>query len=590
MTRDAYKQLSEETLVALRCQREEWPRGLMSETPIPDTWMGLALRRDGGRRFVPAGEEPRLERDDTLVLVRNRAITVPLTASQVSAACGNLVDGEVELLLRWHARDDDLAALKIRFLDQPELTLDRLADAVAQAGGGAALQAAIRARAAAELVRVDIRDDLADRLRNELSKLLFSSGAVLERLGRVAFRSESYERQAALERSTSQRLRELEARGRVEQAALAAAQHRLGGLGEILEKLQAAASADEQLAWHDLLPTLTPGERGRLLENLWRLTPNRTTATAIVAVAGRECLWLDIHNPAHIARRVTLPDDLGGLRCVGYDANAHDLLIGAALGVWRLDAETGDQRGRYAVPDRDMPRTGFNAVALHGEHIYATHSQLGAWRWNLAEHEAPFALLEPAAGVPRTVRAVTTDAHGRVLLATDDRVRAFDQEGQTLWQSAPAGDAIHCIAPLDDDVYIGTSAGSLLRTSLIAPGEWIAVHRAFGVVESIAARRWDDLIELVIPAGRQGVTGVYATEGIVSRLLDAEMGIRRTWACDDTLLALTSQRDRLLVLGGDLPERTGVEIPLARLTGHSVQDACLITKQTSSAGSADDMA
>ncbi len=40
--------------------------------------MGLVQTRDGRRRFVPAGEDPRPESDGQLLLVRNRALTLPL--------------------------------------------------------------------------------------------------------------------------------------------------------------------------------------------------------------------------------------------------------------------------------------------------------------------------------------------------------------------------------------------------------------------------------------------------------------------------------------------------------------------------------
>ena len=116
-----------------------------------------------------------------------------------------------------------------------------------------------------------------------------------------------------------------------------------------------------------------------------------------------------------------------------------------------------------------------------------------------------------------------------------------------------------------------------MRRELRAPGDWLVVHRVLGPVESVVARRWDDLVELVIPAGRQGVQGVYAEEGVVSRLMDSAVAVRRVCACDDTLVALSEQRDRLLVLNADSPGRTALEVPVARMLGQSIQDACIVT-------------
>ena len=104
------KRLNDPQVVALRCRGDAWPRSLLSATLIPDTWMGLVVHADGRRRFVPAGEDPQAQRDDTLVLVRNRAITVPLALADVRAADDHGVQANIELLVRWPTRDDDLAA------------------------------------------------------------------------------------------------------------------------------------------------------------------------------------------------------------------------------------------------------------------------------------------------------------------------------------------------------------------------------------------------------------------------------------------------------------------------------------------------
>ena len=576
MSREPLKRLSDAEVVALRCKGGEWPRGLRSGTPIPDTWMGLVVGAGGQRRFVPAGEDPRAGRDDTLVLVRNRAITVPVDVADTPACDGHAVRGSVELLVRWPARDDDLAALYQTLLSDDELTLERLTEAIGRADAPAALRRFVQAHAAEQLVHGDVRADLLEHLRSELKRFLFSAGLILERLGELEFASKSLTHTNALQRATARRVRELEARGVVEQAALAVTHRRLDSLGDVLDKLKAAAEADAGLQWRDLLPTLTPSERGRLLENLWRLMPDRTMAAALVVVVGFECVWLDPAQPERIVRRSTLPDELGGLRSVTHTAGDNTLLVGAASGVWRISAESGEIRAKYVIPDSQSPRTGVNASAVSGERLFATHSQLGAWSWKLDDPDDVLLLLQPAGGVPRTIRAVTLDDQGHVLLAADDRVHAFSPDAEPLWQSRPTDGVIHCLAPLENTLYAGTASGALQCCDLVDPGDWAEAHRTLSAIESISARRWDDLVELVIPAGPQGVHGVYAEEGIVSRLLDTPTPVRRVWACDDTLAALSEHRDKLIVLNGAMPERTGVEVPVARLVGRSIQDACIV--------------
>ncbi|MCK4341163.1 MAG: hypothetical protein KAY37_05500 [Phycisphaerae bacterium] len=576
MSRKILERLAAPELVALRCKGEAWEGSVFSRSLIPDNWMGLVVMPDGRRRFVPAGEDPDPKRDDTLVLVRNRAITVPLEIADVPASGGHPVTATVELLVRCWMREDDMSALRQALLTEDELTLDRLAEACDKAGAATALRSFIREQPAKTLVYDDLRDALLERLRNELQRFLFSAGLELERLGKVEFASASLAEQDALERETTRRVKELEARGMVERTALAATRRRLDDLGDVLSKLKDAADADGNLQWRELLPTLTPGERGRLLENLWRLTPDRTVAQSIVVVAGRECVWLDPAEPERIVRRLTLPEDLGGLRSVTYSPQDEALLIGAGSGVWRLKATNGEIVAKYVVPDAETPRTGFNAAITTGGCLFATHSELGAWSWNLDDPEDVQQLLRPIGGVPKTIRAVTVDERGRVLLAADERVHAFDPAGETAWQTGPADGRIHCLAALEEWLFAGTSTGALLRCDLNLRDAWLPVHRTHSAIESLCARRWDDLVELVIPAGPDGVCGVYVGEGIVSRLLKAATPIRRAWACDDTLVALVENRDRLVILNGDMPERTGLNVPIARVIGHSIQDACLV--------------
>lgn len=581
MARDVQKQMSEAAIIGLRCKGDDWPRGLLSETPIPDTWMGLVVRPDGGRRFVPAGEDPQVKRDDTLVLVRNRAITVPIELRDIPADSAHSVDAKLEVLVRWLARDDDLAALHETLLTRDALTLSDLSDAMHTGGLTAAVRRFIQDQPAATLVHEDVRDALLAHLREQLKAFFFTVGLVLERIGQVEFTSSSLLREEADRRDTARRLRQMEARGQLEQVARAATQRRLDELGDVLDKLKTAAQGDERLRWRDLLPSLTPGERGRLLENLWRLTPNRSVATAIVVVAGRECAWLDPAHPARITRRLMLPDELGGLRSVTHDAERNSLLVGAATGVWRIAADDGNDSQAYRVPNLpEAPRTGFNAAHVRAGRLFATHSQLGVWSWDLDNPADVQNLLRPIGGKPRTIRAVTSDEHGRILIATDDMVQAFTADGDKQWQSGAADGAIHCLAPLGGQLYVGTSTGALQRCELVLPGEWIAVHRAFGPIESICARRWDDLTELVIPAAERGISGIYAEEGLVSQLVASPVPIRRAWACDDTLVGLADARDRLLVLSGSQPARQGVDVPVARLLGWSVQDVCIVSSES----------
>ena len=95
--------------------------------------------------------------------------------------------------------------------------------------------------------------------------------------------------------------------------------------------------------------------------------------------------------------------------------------------------------GQYSVPNAGHPRTGFNAAAVTSDHLFASHSQLGAWTRPLAKPEEASALLRPIGGVPKTIRAAMTDSQGRLLLAADNRVHAYAVTGENIWIDGAGG-------------------------------------------------------------------------------------------------------------------------------------------------------
>lgn len=612
MSQDVLKRLADPTVVAVAVRGPDWPRPLLSDVPIPDAWMGLVESPDGRRRFVPAGQDPRPEREDRLTLVRNRAVSVPLVVKAVAASCGSEVDAECELLIRWDAREVDLAALREALLPSGSLSLSRLASAVVDGGGRVALTKFVSGRTAESLLRDDLRDELRDALSDALQRFCFECGCRVERVARLICRSESYQRRQAAAREAAQRVEQIRAREAVEAAAREAALRRLDEMSALLEKLKAASPGDSSMRWHELLPALTPAERGRLLENLWRITPNRVVARGLVVAAGDECAWLDPADPDRIVRRRVLPGELGGVRSVQYCPRRDWLLVGAAAGVWAVHASDGEVVGQFAVPGAGQPRTGFNAAAIVGDRVFATHSQLGCWSWPLhgggeatqvfgrradepagatsvpgalpslptvGRHSVEHSMSSPATprggGAPRSVRAVTALADGRAAFAADDRVYVSD--GGVPVEIGRYGDVVHALAADGDDVYIGTESGRVLRVSLGQPEDtWVPFRRS-GPVESIVVRRWNDLVELVVPAGPLGICAVYEQEGVVSPLMESALPIRRAWACDDLVVGLSERRDRLVVLAAGHPARGGVDVPIARLLASSVQDVCIVT-------------
>lgn len=578
---DVLHRLADSTLVAFCIRGADWPRSFLSTTTLPDSWIGLVEKRDGRRRFVPSGEDPKPADDDWLVLVRNQRISLPIQVERAPAKSGQAVDAAGELLVSWATREDDLAALRRTLLADGALSRDALAAFVERSGAREALRGHVRGHEAATLVDEDTRAALSATIAQKLQKAGFDTGMLVEGVATLRCSCPALEQERKVEFSAAQRMHEIKARQAVEQAAAATAQRRIEGLSGLLTTLRDAAKSDEALRWHALLPALSPAERGKLLENLWRISPDQRVTTAIVAAGGRECVWLDPRRPETVTRRCEFDDSLGGLRSVAFDAGRNWLLVGAAAGVWIVEPSTGEIVSRHAVNAASPTQTGFNGAAIAGDSLYATHSQLGCRRWRLssgAAGDAGVAVLEPLNGVPRTVRSPIADGAGRLLFAADDCVQVFDPRDDRLSLLTSVDATIHGLAIGGSRLYVSTSDGKVLEADLGQPDDvWIA-HRAGGPIESLIARCWNDLVELVLPGGVQGIVSLYPQERVVTRLVDSSVPIRRAWAGDDIVVGLSDRRDQLVVLRGDASDSRGTAVALARVLGSSIQDVCLVSR------------
>lgn len=565
---------SDASVVSFRLSGEEWPRSALAPVLIPDAWFALLSKPDGRRWIVPSGEDPRPERGDVLTLMRNRAMVVPLEVIDAVSADSFAIRAAAQILVRWPMREDALDAFRRGLFSESPLSLARLCELFSDHGGRRGLQKYVAGHTAESLLGADHTDALADFLRGQMRAVLFENGMEIERVASFRCECPSLQDQLRRRQETSARLERIKAREMVEQAALEAARRRVGELSGLFEKLRAAAGG-EGGRWHDLLPALAPNERVRLLENLWRVTPDRETARHVIVVAGYDCIWLNPRELRPIEHRIRFPADLGKARSVCF-AN-ESLWVGAADGVWRLSPADGEIRGCFRVSGATGARTGFNAVAVQNGRLYATHSQYGVWSWSLdaGDGRAEFA---PSDGMPRRIRCCTSDERG-VYFAADDRVLLLNPGHAPECIAAVGRGEIRAMAIVNDEVYLGTDEGMLLRDRIDGTqGVCECLYRAPAAIETIAARRWSDMTELVFPAGMDGVLNLFAEEGVCGRLLESShQVIRRAWVADDLIVAMRDLRDRLILLHADEPSRGGRTISMIDLLGREIEDACIVT-------------
>jgi hypothetical protein len=569
--------LTDPNRVGLRARGDAWSSSWLSRQTVPNGWVLLVISPGGERRVYQAGDDPRPDSDDSLIFVRRQIPDLSLGVDAARSNDDHTVTARGTFRINLPSDPSDLASFAGALLHRGDLFVDELEDAIGDAGARRGLIDYIRRHDAARLVEHNHIDDFGKPLQAALERFSFETGIMIERLTSLILDSPTLRAEQQRSQKTASQIAAIESRAMVEQASRAATMRRLDDLGDLLGKLKNASGGRDATEWHELLPALNPAERSELLSGLWRITPDDSVADAIVAVVGNECVWLDPANPVEITRRVAFDDSLGALRSVAYAADRDVLLVGAASGVWLINAHAGASPTAYAIPCDQRPRTGINAAELLGDLLYATHSQLGCWCWALSAPDAPGSVLVPQHGRPKTIRAVTALDDLRVAFAADDTVHVAYSDSDRMDTLPTAEETISTLSVVDDRLYAGTDSGGIVALDLDLPdAEWRQMHKIAGRVESISPRVWNDLVELVIPAGSQGVYGLFGEEPTVARLAETPTTVRRVWATDDVIVSLSEARDQLFITHAAWGGRETKTAPVARWCGHSIQDAVVV--------------
>ncbi len=168
---------------------------------------------------------------------------------------------------------------------------------------------------------------------------------------------------------------------------------------------------------------------------------------------------------------------LGYLRSVRTAVTARDGAIvigGAQRGVYVTkegDVE-GNGRRELVFPREPAGQGGVNAAAYFDGHIYATHSEIGLFRWDLDGIGRGEPLFAHVTGGHDSTRGVTILPDGKLFFASgpdlfrSDLVRPEDQP--TTFRGLD--ESITAFVVTREEVFGGTKAGRILRWSMSDPG------------------------------------------------------------------------------------------------------------------------
>ncbi len=613
-----HERLADATLLALRAPAAAWPRGLLSAALIPDGWMSLVEAADGRRWFVPAGEDPRPPTGGALTLVRNRPLQIPLPVTTAAAVCGAECTASGDVLLRWSAREDELAALAALLAGQAdgELRSGRLAEWLDTRGGRAALRTFIQAHDATTLIDHDQRTAALAALRAGAQEFAFFAGFEFVEVVRLEMRSPALAARRAEEQAETAALAAQASAARIRSAAIESARQELRDAAKLLSEARAAAGEHPLF---EVLAGVAPARRAVLLQNLWRLVPRTMETSAILVLTSDRLAWLSPAPPHDVEHTVSLPGDLGPARALLADGERHTVWIGAAQGVWRLALSDGRPLACYPLPHPPTGPSRVNALLRTDENLYFSHGELGLWRlaWRTPGEQSGGAAGDSSNHAGQVARCGGTaparalsplpSSPGSFILARPTTIELRSAAGENVETIAapPAAGRIHALAASSGAIFAATEQGGVLRADIAKPqsarvrdhdhaamtaanarsaerplqkAAWVTVAKPGVPVESLMLRQLADVDELIFPAGAQGIRAIYPTQhsssggAIETVLLAPPWPVRRVFAGADVLIALSAGRDRVALLESKAETSQPAERLLAQELGQRIED------------------
>ncbi len=549
---------------------------------LPVDVCARTVAKDGAQRFFEPGAELVAE-DGAVQFVRVQPFGASLQVQGMPTGDKYVCDAIVRLHVRVPAERSDVEAFLDKVVgsassskvDHVERYLAPHVDEV--------LHEFARERSAGELVDGQGQADAASALYEALKGPCFASGMALESAPQVKFLSPAYAKVRQAEDAAARRLGEHRAQAELRQAITEAQAKKLDHLETMLGKLKELAENSPEVGLPELMHAFDETQRGQLYQALFRSGAQHRVTQWIVVVAGRELLFFDPAAPNEPIRTVTIDGPIGALRSIHPARSAGDstmptLLVGAASGVYEITPTATSPEKVYTFDKPDELRGGVNAAAATDQLLVATHSEVGVVLWRRALPDKPQRLLEELTAGASAVRNACF-ADGRLWCSIDARVVSVpsDDPGKDLRTLEGSPTAITALCIAKEGVFAGNADGEVLFWEDGGPAAPRIMHSG--------SRRPAESVGLVTTGGVPRLFFSDTTSAAHVRVLGDtfacryEAGgqtIRRVELADDYIAGTTDARDRVIIWRPDEPERPAEVLFVSRLTGHSVQDVCLL--------------
>lgn len=573
--------LAQPQTVAARVAGEELFGILRRSFELPTNWLALVSRSAGQREVVADGTIAQGDGVDEVVLVRATPLELSWRVAEATSSDGHACGASASLCVVAIPEATELAGLAEAILgSRRTATLADLARRI-EPSVRASLQTLAANRTAADLVDGPAAATAGQALAAGLLAVCFSTGLRLDGEPAVSFESPSLRTAQRVTRDAELARQAHEAAVDLQGAIRQAQREHVDHLAELLQRLESLAQATPTVSLGELIRSFSERQRGQIYEALFAASPPQSATRWIVVSTGDELLFFDPKSPAAASRRVTVAGSVGQVRSVtiSRDGDGAVLLLGASTGVYRLPLDAQAPDLVLSVPDAPAVRGGFNAAAVHGDRLLASHSELGLWSWCTRGDGRPQALFPSITRGAQAVRGLQV-LDGCAYASVDDRAMRWRLEGDA---GAPdrffvgAGDTITALRATPIGLFAGTSAGDVVHWPELQEGYPERLHGGGRrAVESIALTSTEGIHTLVFSDTSTAARAFVVGDTFSCRYEAGGQTIRRVAVAADLLVGLNELRDRLFVWPVGHPRQPAAIIPVAAATGRTIQDVCLV--------------
>ena len=326
-----------------------------------------------------------------------------------------------------------------------------------------------------------------------------------------------------------------------------------------------------------------------MLQTLLLAAGKGSATKQVWAVAGPFLVRIDPRVSPPKTELVTLPATLGPLRSVQpaeMDGQSV-LLVGARSGVMSVSTEKPGDPRCYVDPDV-VSQMGFSRAVAWRREIWACHGDAGIVGWEAGVTEHPKMVLRPAhldpssapsgamdgtiqLSKPNSPRNLVVIDDQRLMFSIGARLLTLNAEGHVAALPIESRSEVVAILPDRHGVYVVREDGSIATLDVAA----LAVsseERRGGRINTAVVLPWLGSQRLLL-ANEDGPIQCLGTEDqLVTQYCSAHRGLKILAAAADWVVAVSADRQRLVMWNSWEGRKPAVEVSISALARHRVAD------------------